>query len=445
MGDALSKLTGLIGAADAYDLPAEQLQSAQVAAAQELFQARVGQIKLLKHRAAEGAVTQIRSREDLVPLLFAHTAYKSYPESWFTQGRWDRMNRWLDTLTSSRVPEVDLSKVADVDDWIDRMAETGHFLSCSSGTTGKCSIIPADQTDRERGPKAVNAAMSWATGIEPRPQFVGFILSPLNRNWRMMEGFADTARTYTTSTRDFPVPPIRVADVTGMVGLRRRMAEGVAMPAEVETFEKTAQARAQAMESAYQTTAEAIVAKRAEPIFLRGFLGPIWEITQRVRAMGYGRNDFNPQNLLLTAGGTKGAAVPPDVREQVFDTFNINPPRAYQFYSMQELGSPMPKCQAGRYHVPPWLMLLVLDDPGEALAKPSDGEVEGRAGFFDTSLSGRWGGLISGDKITARLGRCDCGHAGPTVGDKIERYADIAGGDKITCAGTIDAYVRGAA
>jgi len=31
------------------------------------------------------------------------------------------------------------------------------------------------------------------------------------------------------------------------------------------------------------------------------------------------------------------------------------------------------------------------------------------------------------------------------VGPEIVRYADLAGGDKISCAGTIDAYVRGSA
>lgn len=61
------------------------------------------------------------------------------------------------------------------------------------------------------------------------------------------------------------------------------------------------------------------------------------------------------------------------------------------------------------------------------------------------SLDGRWSGVITGDKIIADFGRCACDHQGPTVGDQIERYADLPGGDKISCAGTIDAYIRGAA
>jgi hypothetical protein len=40
-------------------------------------------------------------------------------------------------------------------------------------------------------------------------------------------------------------------------------------------------------------------------------------------------------------------------------------------------------------------------------------------------------------------GECDCGRSSPSVRDSITRYSDLPGGDKISCAGTIDAYVRG--
>ena len=59
------------------------------------------------------------------------------------------------------------------------------------------------------------------------------------------------------------------------------------------------------------------------------------------------------------------------------------------------------------------------------------------------SLDGRWGGVISGDRVDVSFARCGCGHHGPNIGQEIVRYADLTGGDKISCAGTIDAYVRG--
>jgi hypothetical protein len=67
----------------------------------------------------------------------------------------------------------------------------------------------------------------------------------------------------------------------------------------------------------------------------------------------------------------------------------------------------------------------------------------GRAGFFDISVDGRWNGVISGDKIAITYDACDCGARSPSIRDNITRYADLSGGDKITCAGTVDAYVRG--
>ncbi|MBP2452829.1 hypothetical protein [Mycolicibacterium lutetiense] len=92
--------------------------------------------------------------------------------------------------------------------------------------------------------------------------------------------------------------------------------------------------------------------------------------------------------------------------------------------------------------VPPWVLLLPLDEPGENIVDTSAGPVQVRGAFFDLSLDGRWGGVISGDRIDVDFGACDCGHQGPTIGPDITRYADL-GGDKIACSGTIDAYVGG--
>src|SRR3546814_14023565 len=85
----------------------------------ERFQARKDAIKLLGHRAGEAKIDTIRSHAEAVPLLLPHTAYKSYPESWLMDERWDRLGKWMDTVSSHRVPAQDRSKVRDMDDWIE--------------------------------------------------------------------------------------------------------------------------------------------------------------------------------------------------------------------------------------------------------------------------------------------------------------------------------------
>ena len=52
--------------------------------------------------------------------------------------------------------------------------------------------------------------------------------------------------------------------------------------------------------------------------------------------------------------------------------------------------------------------------------------------------------MISGDRVTMDFRPCPCGRHGPTILDSITRFAPPGEDDHIGCAGTIDAYIRGA-
>jgi len=45
----------------------------------------------------------------------------------------------------------------------------------------------------------------------------------------------------------------------------------------------------------------------------------------------------------------------------------------------------------------------------------------------------------------SKIFTCACGNASPSIRDDVYRYSDLEGDDKIGCAGTVDAYVRGMA
>ena len=444
MTSAVKRLTDLVDAENCYAMPWSDVSPLQIEAANERLAERRSAIRVLEKRAEAGGVTAIRQPADIVPLLFAHTSYKSYPESWFTQGNWDRMCRWLDTLTAARVRDIDTREIKDLDDWIDRLSAAGHYVSCSSGTTGKCSILPASAADRNFVRRQMVQGFSWATGIVPKQDYKIFGLAPATKSFRHHDSRQAIVDAFAFADRQFPTEPITVGQVTRMVALRRSIAEGTARPADVAAFEATSTARGSALEEGLRSTAEAIVSSRGEKLMVQGLVPTMFRISEMVREMGYGAKDFHPENALMTGGGLKGAQLPTDYRERIFDTFNVRPERTFQFYSMQEINTAMPRCKANRYHVAPWLMLLILDETGDQLMQTSAGETEGRAAFLDLSLDGRWCGLITGDKVRAHYGKCPCGHDGPTIANEIARYADLPGGDKINCAGTIDAYIRGA-
>ena len=449
MGETIERLTRLVEAGNRYDIPSADLRNAQITAMNERFQECKGQIKLVGHRAKEAGIAELRSLEEVVKLLLPHTAYKSYPENWLAQKRWDRLSKWLDTVSTHRVPVGNVSGADGVDDWIAKLADNGLFVSCSSGTTGKSAMLVASQKDMDWCRKEAVATYSWGSGVKPardRRIFGMAATAHVARNLATGEAYTAALQDPNSERFAYPVPPITVGGLTQMVVLRKAIAEGTAKPEDVAAFEKISAARQKAVDDAVGITAQAVVEARRSKLHVTGLWAGLYTVAKAVREMGYSAKDFHPENSIYVGGGLKRAKLPDDYREFVYETFNIQPERNYQNYSMQELHSGMPRCRAGgRYHVPPWVVPLILDKAGDNLLPTIDGEYEGRAAFFDLSLDGRWGGVISGDKISIDFSPCACGNKGPSIRDNIVRYADLEGDDKIGCAGTVDAYVRGVA
>jgi hypothetical protein len=441
----IDRLVSMIDDENPYEMSFAELLPRQLEAIDARFQDRVDKIKLLQNRAEEGGITEVRRMADIVPLLFAHTAYKSYPESWLVDQRWDRLGKWLDTVSTNRVEPMDTGAVKGLDDWLELLGTHGHYVSCSSGTTGKCAMMNATAADLAFSGKGLLQNVVWA-GLAPnhdrRMISLGQVAAtPRNRatGRPMIEAFSRVGETPFVPD----VPPITIGGITEMVVLRKKIADGTALPADIAHYEAQAAEREKAIESSVEQAADALIASRHERIHIMGLFGPLYQVAERVRAKGYSGKDFQ-ENSLFISGGLKRIQLPDDYREFIFETLNLVPERLCHAYGMQELNTNAVRCKAGRYHMAPWVMLLLLDESGETLIEPpATGEIEGRAAFFDLSLDGRWGGVISGDKVRATWEPCACGNRSPSIGQDIQRYADMASGDKIACSGTIDAYVRG--
>lgn len=448
-GAAVDKLLGYMPEASGFAIPYAEIRDIQIEAMNERFQDRVDRIKLVKLRAQDAGITEIRSLEDIVPLLLPHTAYKSYPESFLTEKKWDRLTKWLGTVSAYPTDNIDLSDVKEIDDWVAACERAGHFVSCSSGTTGKSAMLVASQADLDFASQDGVAAVEWGSDIrvgDKRTQAgAGGAVAYTPRNAAMgkalMGAFVDTSKL---PERSGP-PPVTIGSITTMIALRKAIADGTAKPAEIQQYEEESAARQKALDEAKEKAVEDIISKRGDRLYITGMWGALYPLAEEVRNRGYSGKDFHPENGVYLGGGLKRAQLPANYREYVYETFNLQPRFIYQMYGMQELGTSMPRCQEGmRYHVPPWLVCLPLDKNGDALMPGTgEGKVEGRAAFFDLSMDGRWGGVISGDHIEVDFSPCACGNASPSIADNVYRYADLEGDDKIGCAGTVDAYVRG--
>lgn len=447
MGEIADKLLSHLPDRSGYDLSYEEIRELQVAAMNERLQEQGSRIKLVEMRAKDAGLSEIRSMADAVPLLLPHTAYKSYPESFLLEEKWDKLTKWLNTVSAHPTDDTDLDGIVGIDEWIERLRQAGHYVSCSSGTTGKSAMLILSEKDVEFGKRELVNAVCWGAGIEADRSHRMFSMAPVAKvpkNEALGDGLHGAFARADQERYAYPAPPITVGSITNMVVMRKKIADGTAQPGEIAQFEEISAARQQAMEDAIGITADALIEARKDKLFLLGLWSGHFAVADEVRKRGYSAKDFHPENTIFVSGGLKRAQLPDDYREFVYDTFNIRPERTFLSYGMQELQSNMPQCRAGgRYHIPPWLVMLPLNQNGDELLPLDGGPVQGRAAFFDLSMEGRWGGIISGDRVEVDFSPCACGAKSPSISDNVVRYADLEGDDKIGCAGTVDAYVRG--
>jgi hypothetical protein len=441
MSTAYEQLVALSDVAPA-DWPGrDELEPLWLQAANERLAQQRETIPVLAKLADEVGLSRIERFDDLIPLLFAHSNYKSYPEGFIAKGRWDLMNKWIDTLSTMEVAGLDVDGVTDQDGWVDRLHRVGQKAYVTSGTTGKNSFLPQTQSDEDLSLKMLlqsTRRQPLFAGGERRPIFIfgpkyGYHRAALHFR-TLVEAFGRPDASYFLTEE-----PMRIAEITRIGDLRKRIAEGTAMPSEIAAFERETAAKQEANAQRLDELMDALIEHRHEPMYVVGFWAQYWLIVERARARGVQAGEFHPDTVITGGGGTKGAVMPPDYEEQILAFFGISASHVTGGYGMSEVSTALGEVD-GRYRAAPWVIPLLLDDTGEKRIDQESGQAEGRFAFFDTSLEGRWGGVITGDHVAV-----DFGTATPSVvAGSIERYSALAGGDdKLTCAGTIDSYVRG--
>ncbi len=443
MSSAIQQLMSFKGTADPFNYDPGDVVPLQIKAAQEYFTQKREQIPVLDRRARESDTKKIEKLQDIVPVLLAHTTYKSYPLAFIKKKQWDKMLQWLGMVAVGNYENVDVSGVKDIDDFLDRLWASGTAMFTSSGTSGKVSIMARNQADLDLFREFCLRFRGWPNSIEPKNQYHFFSFGATKGTYAaavgaqyMIDGFARPDSTYILIEER-----MRTARIMEMAEMRAKMGAGTATPQEIAKFETEGAQKSADYERRLDFMVDKIIELRHERIWVEGMLGQVWEAMEKMKARGIKDGDFSPNLYLSTGGGRKHLKLPDDYQERVLRFFGKS--QLGSGYGMSEMAWIFPQCEAGRCHGYPWLIPLVLDQPGEKLLN-RDEIVEGRFAFLDLSAQERWGGLITGDKVRIDFsGKCACGRKGVSVIPPISRYSDQTGDDKIECSGTIDAYVRG--
>jgi len=151
-----------------HSIPRDELEALQRHAMRIRFSEHRQSIEMVRKLADRLGITELDEFDDVVPLMFSHTAFKSYPAALIDNKRFDLMTKWLDKLTSHDLSDVDTLGCNSIDEWIDRLDEQSPLeVITSSGTTGTLSIIPKDKHGAREGMELWKICLFQTFGKEP--------------------------------------------------------------------------------------------------------------------------------------------------------------------------------------------------------------------------------------------------------------------------------------
>jgi hypothetical protein len=433
-----------------HEIPRAELELLQREAMARRFAWHRESIVMLRSLADRLGIKELREFDDVVPLFFAHTAFKSYPASLLDKKRFDLMTKWLDKLTSYDLSGVDTDGCDSIDDWIDRLdAQTPLEVITSSGTTGTLSIIPKDKAGATYNMELWKMFLFQRFGKEPTaeeldpqvdviwPNYAKGKLGHLRMAAMLERAFTggDPGRFHALYSEEvstdlmFLASKLRAAASRGELD---RVQIDPKLLARKDEFEAMQARRPAEMAAFFERCTTKLAGKR---VFMTGAYNLMYELAAEGLKRGV-KNVFARDSAILTGGGLKGFVLPANYMDVIQEFLGVD--RIQEGYGMSEISAFHWACDENRYHVQPWVIPFLLDpDTSEPL--PREGVQTGRAAFYDFLNRSHWGGVISGDEITIDWStRCPCGLASVPIAHEIMRYSEKQGveDDRISCSAT---------
>ncbi|MCB2077168.1 MAG: hypothetical protein KDE55_05645 [Novosphingobium sp.] len=430
-----------------YEMSWRDCEEVQTKALVKRFEQFKDSVAALSKLAKREGISSIDGVEDALPLLFDHRIYKSYPLSLIEKRDIRKLNSWLDRLTTLDLTQMDLSGLTMIDDWLTRLDEFGMLVGTSSGTTGKLSFVPRSKQELPSWKHSYFEAQRATTGVDAYTDHVDTFFPGYRGGHHMLLKMLSL----------FNIPAAGGPEHYHTLYQSHISADLMSLAGRMQAAEDRGELAALGLDPALLKAREDMItqAKRRDTDIEAWFFKLFEEFRgQRVKLGGSFADliktansgiekglkpQFADGSFVMTGGGMKGFKdAPEDWEGYVKDYFGIS--NIGMFYGMSEVMSMSPRCSAGNFHILPVTIPLVFDRDMNLL--PREGAQTGRYAFFDLMAQTYWGGFISGDEVTVHWDEdCSCGWKQPYVGPVITRYSEMEGGDdKITCAGTAQAY-----
>jgi hypothetical protein len=302
-------------------------------------------------------------------LLLSDEWFKGYDPAWPDRDL-PSLTAWLADVSTVRPAHP--GGVGDLATWRSALRAHDVFVTVSSGTSGARSLVPRDRMTLTALRSSSGVRLPWAL---PAGAFDALLLTPRGMGTGLQSGASGMARAARRSTHDDDP--------------------------DLESFVATAVADAQ-------------------PLVLYGS-------PARLAALLSGMRDpiaLPPGSCAVTGGGWKGAAGGDvfHLLEAAAAALALPLDRCVDTYSTAELNTVLVSCPARRYHVPPVVEAVIVD---EHLC-PVPGDADGRMAVLEPMAMSYPGRLMTSDVVRLRHACCPCGLPGQTLLAGIARMPGAA-------------------
>ena len=407
-------------------------------------------IEILRKLADKQGITELAEFDDVVPLMFAHTAFKSYPASLLTNKRFDMLAQWLDRQTVYDLSQVDLDGCSGLGEFVERIDDQSELnVLTSSGTTGTMSLIPKSKKMTAYGMQTWHRFMFQNFGTEPTEEQTNAVVDVVWPNFskgtvgvlrtipQLIDAFCGGDESRFHKLYDFGIDSdllvlasqLRIAAAKGELD---RVEISPELLAKKEAFEAQLANMPADMARFLEKMTEELAGQR---IFMVGTAQHLYDMAIAGTERG-AEQVFAPDSIILTGGGMKGAELPDNWLDVVHQFLGVD--RLRKGYGFSEGGTFHWRCDQDRYHIMPWVIPFILD-PVTSEPLPRTGVVTGRGAFYDLLSDSHWGGVITGDELTIDWDTpCSCGRTSLHLSEDIVRYTEKEGvdDDRITCNAT---------
>lgn len=355
-------------------------------------------------------------------LLVTDAVFKSYDPAWLQTGDFGRMTRWLGEIHATELSAPPEHGLAGVREWSSWLAGQGVHLSYSSGTSGRMSFVPRDARafkalmENSRSYARTDWFMDPQTG-RPR-RFACLIAGPRGHGLGILGAAAGLARLAVRAHYHLDL------DVGG-----QQLEQASQLDAERLNQVFGLSDQAQALAAARTVAFLDECTEQALPVLVFGPPFLLRRMCLGIREAG-GCRPLRTGSMVSSGGGWKSfsnerisAAQLRAMVDEVLGLSGVGDASVagdgfVDAYSTAELNCTLMSCAYGRYHVPPLVEPLVLDEDYLGAIGTTG---RGLLGFLDPFATSYPGFFVTGDIAELGRGRCECGLDGYHISGEIQR------------------------